>query len=213
MKPESQIRRLPEDGDVVPVARFERRGKKRHVTILRLARLSAGDIEALGIVRDISEGGMKLELKVSLDPADAVAVSLFNDRWIDGQVVWRDGNVAGIQFARQIDVEEVLGKAPRPRRGQQPRRPRIPVDSAALIGIDAKWLSARLCDVSQNGAKLRIERDLPEGSEITLHLGALGRQKARVRWQNDGCVGVMFTAPLRMRDLVEWSTSEAAKGK
>jgi PilZ domain len=211
MKPESQIQRFPEDGDIVPVARFERRTGKRHVTILRLARLSAGDTEALGIVRDISEGGMKLELKVALDGMESVAVSLFDDRWIDGRIVWRDGNVAGIQFSQAIDVETALVRQPRPRLGQQPRRPRIPVDSAALVGLDAKWLNARICDVSQNGAKLKIDRELPQGSEITLHLGALGRQKARVRWQHDGCIGVMFAKPLAMRDLVDWTTASKRK--
>lgn len=53
-----------------------------------------------------------------------------------------------------------------------------------------------LSNLSATGAMIRFGGEIAEGDEVTLHLLDHGAVSGQVRWNRDGRVGILFTAPL-----------------
>ncbi len=53
-----------------------------------------------------------------------------------------------------------------------------------------------LSNLSGTGAMIRFGGDIAEGDEVILHLLDHGAVSGQVRWNRDGRVGILFTAPL-----------------
>jgi hypothetical protein len=60
-------------------------------------------------VRDISQGGVKLECDRPLDPGQPVVLTIDKFRSVKGAVRWCDGGAAGIAFNELIPFQELMG--------------------------------------------------------------------------------------------------------
>ena len=135
----------------------DRRQHTRNMRVMRVARLAAPDLhtEGLGMVRDVSPGGMMIDAHFDLEIGQAVSIALLDDQELSGTVAWKEGRMIGVSFAKEVPVEEILAKPAAQPDGKRARLPRFSVQKQVQIKLDAVTLDATLHDVSQRGGKLQ----------------------------------------------------------
>jgi len=72
------------------------------------ARLEAGARGVLVTVRDIAQGGAKIEVPFPLQPEDGIVIAPEGFRPIAGVVRWSSGNVAGLAFEPELEWQELM---------------------------------------------------------------------------------------------------------
>ena len=184
-----------------PPAPSDRRDAERHMTLYRVGSLSIGDRRELCLIKNISAGGMMVRSYCSIPEGTAVAVELKCGQPISGVASWyREPNV-GISFDAPIDVIEILSTS---MQGPRPRMPRIEVDCFATLRDGASIYRMRACDISQGGVKLVCETSIPVGSDVIVSLPGFEPQRAVVRWNEAGQIGITFNRLLPLSELVGW---------
>lgn len=58
---------------------------------------------------------------------------------------------------------------------------------------------AELLDISLGGLRLRIDRELPAGVQLTIHHSSAGRMRGRLAWQRDGSIGICMSGDEKRR--------------
>lgn len=185
----------------------ERRSQPRHRTIFRAARLSSRihDVEGLAIVRNISEGGMRVESQLGFENGEHVAVSLADGDRIEGEVVWQDGNSFGIRFFSWVSVEQALARTIDGDTNFKSRAPRIVLDLPILMRTGNLLVNARICDLSQRGAKLQYNTYLPIDSRVQISHNELRPVTGSVKWQANNLVGIEFHRTLSIEEFSLWT--------
>lgn len=185
----------------------ERRALPRHRTVFRAAKLSSRihDVEGLAIVRNISEGGMRVDSMLGFAPGEHVVVSLADGDRIEGEVVWQDGCSVGIRFFSWVSVEQMLARNGDPESNYRPRPPRVVIDLPVMIRIDAMLADARICDISLRGAKLNFARYLAIDSRIQISHKDLRPITGSVKWQANNLLGLEFHRTLSIEELSLWT--------
>ncbi|HEV7234106.1 MAG TPA: PilZ domain-containing protein, partial [Sphingorhabdus sp.] len=140
----------------------DRREQLRHRTVMRAARLSSDvhRIEALGVVRNVSEGGMMISAHCDIEVGETINVSLLDGDRVEGKIVWKDGITIGIQFSSTIAIDHLLAKPRVLSDGTRVRPPRIALNREAMIRTDGCLADIEVCDISQRGAKIRFGKSL-----------------------------------------------------
>lgn len=185
----------------------ERRKQQRHRTIFRAARLSSRvhDVQGLAIVRNISEGGMRIESQLGFENGEHVVVSLADGDRIEGEVVWQDGNAFGIRFFSWVSVEQVLARTTDNVGHFKSRPPRIVLDLPIVIRTGNMLIDARLCDLSQRGAKLQFDKYLAIDSRVQISHNDLRPISGSVKWQASNLLGIEFHRTLSVEEFSEWT--------
>ena len=86
-------------------------GERRRLPRIEIAcpaLLEHGGRTELAAIRDIAQGGVKIETPHPLEPDVAVTVTPEGLHPIEGTVRWVNGRVAGIAFAREISWQELM---------------------------------------------------------------------------------------------------------
>jgi hypothetical protein len=184
----------------------DRRLHARHVKVMRVARLSGDELEAdgLGMVRDISTGGMMIDAHFSLEIGQTVTIALLDDQELTGEVVWKEGQTIGVQFASAIAVEQVLARPTTKSDGKRTRLPRFAANNDVQIWIDNVNLSARLCDISQRGAKLQCSTKIAMHRNVLIKLGEHRPIRGTAKWRGGEFTGVEFHRLLSVDELAQW---------
>jgi hypothetical protein len=184
----------------------DRRLHARHVKVMRIARLSSKhlDTEGLGMVRDISSGGMMVDVHIELEIGQFVTVALLDDQEITGEIVWKEDRTVGIHFNSEIPVDEILAKPLAKSNGKRVRLPRFTVNSTARILIGSEECAATIYDVSQRGAKIYCDKKMAMHSNILVKLANLRAVRATVKWRDGELTGVEFHRLLSVEELALW---------
>jgi hypothetical protein len=187
-----------------PLLAEERRTSERHVTVLQVAKLVTEHCEELCIIRDISSGGLKAEVYCRLAVGDAVRIEFKSGHAVSGRVAWVDAHHVGMAFDVAVDIAVLLLRRERDADGNKLRAPRLKVDIPAALRVAGEQVSIQLCDISQDGCKIRSERLLRAGSGCEISLPLLGYRLASVRWMRDGHAGIMLHERLGYPDFAQW---------
>jgi PilZ domain len=184
----------------------ERRSSQRHRAVMRAARLSScvHKIEAMGLVRNISESGMLIESPVSFENGEKVAISLLDGDRIEGEIVWQRANAFGIRFGRWVSVDSVLARS-QVAQGSKPRAPRLTVQLPVLVRTGSLLADGQICDISQRGAKIRFNQYLPIDCRVQISHGNLRPVTGSVKWQVGNLIGLEFYRTLGVEELAGWS--------
>lgn len=182
----------------------ERRRHARSMRVMRVARLAALDTEGLGMVRDVSPGGMMIDANFDLDIGQSVSVALLDDQELTGTVAWKDGNMLGIQFAEEISVDEILAKPAVKADGKRARHPRFAVQKEIRIKLDTTTIDAVLHDISQRGAKLKCVGRLKVHSNLLVRAEGQRPIGGTIVWRAGDMVGVEFHRLLPVDELEQW---------
>ncbi|MCY7281206.1 MAG: PilZ domain-containing protein, partial [Sphingomonas bacterium] len=106
------------------------------------------------------------------------------------------------------DVLEILSTV---QEGPRPRMPRIEVECFAAVRDGGMVHRMRVHDVSQGGVKLESAVILGAGADLVVSLPGLDPQRAAVRWNEDGYLGVTFNRLLPLTELVDWLRATRAQ--
>jgi hypothetical protein len=186
-------------------SRADRRGDERLVTIYRAARIvTAQGHEQLGIVRNVSSGGLMIETHANIAVGDRLWIEPRGCQSIWGSVRWSDAPRHGVAFDTEIQFESLLALAGEDTPNQVARSPRINVDLDARLCVAASWHRVHLCDLSQSGAKLASTLILPDGEPVLLSIDGLRTIDAFVRWQRKDRIGLLFAEPISISILSAW---------
>lgn len=189
----------------------ERRTAQRHMSVFLLAKVTAGDHQALGRVLNLSQTGAKVETRLSLVPGDAILLEIRSDLKVAGTVRWAGGRTVGVQFDREVDVSRFLSRElPRLNR-VKPRAPRYVCDADATVAGENETTILKVRDVSLSGAGLAGEAALTPGDDVLVTIFGLRPRRAKVIWSNAQGIGITFLKPLDFRDFESWLDEQVAK--
>ena len=200
--------------DTGPVAdvtgRVERRAHVRSVKVMRVARLKdiRVNAESLGLVRDISPGGMMIEALVPLEVGQSISIALLDDQELTGEVIWCEGTTVGVQFASEISVDDILAKPALQKDGQRTRLPRFKTCKPIIMNCEDKAFEGVLANISQRGAKILSDAKPRMNSNLVIRLNALCSVAATVKWRTPSIIGVEFHRTLPMAELAQWIAAD-----
>jgi hypothetical protein len=184
-----------------PAQPERRQGGERHLTLFRVGALLIDNRRELCLIKNISAGGMLLRAYCSVRPGQPVAVELKTGQPLAATVSWAADGQVGLAFTCPIDVVAILAQNDS---GPRPRMPRIEANAWATLREGANSYRLRTCDISQGGAKLECQTEIPLDAAIVLSLIRLPPQPGVVRWVEGGTIGVSFNRLIPLADLVAW---------
>jgi len=200
------------DTEQVPdvIGRVDRRAHARSVKVMRVARLTDvhAQSESVGLVRDVSSGGMMIEALVPPEVGQSVSIALLDDRELTGEIIWRDGKTVGVKFTSEMSVADILAKPAIPKDGWSTRLPRFKTCKPVIVHYENKTFEAILADISQRGAKILSEAQSRIDSNIVVRLNAECSVAATVKWRKASNIGVEFHRPLPMAELAKWIAAD-----
>jgi hypothetical protein len=188
----------------------ERRQHARSLRVMRIARVAVPELhtEGLGMVRDVSSGGMMIDAHFDLQLGQTVSIALLDDQELTGTVAWKEGRMLGVRFAEEIPVEQILAKPSTKPDGKRARLPRFAVQKPVQLQIDKIVAEASLCDLSQRGAKLQCASKLRVHSNLLIRLAQNRPVGATIKWRAGDMLGAEFHRLLAVSELEEWLKPE-----
>lgn len=184
----------------------DRRQHIRNMRVMRVARLASPDLhaEGLGMVRDVSPGGMMIDAHFDLDLGQTVSIALLDDQELTGTVVWIEGSMIGVSFTDEVPIDQILAKPSAQPDGKRARLPRFTAQRPVQIKLDAAMVDAVLHDISQRGAKLQCDGKLRVHNNILVRADGLRAVAATVKWRAGDMLGVEFHRLLPVSELEQW---------
>jgi hypothetical protein len=188
----------------------DRREHARSIKVMRVARLKDVQMhaECLGMVRDVSSGGMMIDALFPLEVGHKISVALLDDQELNGEIVWRDGRTVGVKFIKEISVEEILAKPAIRIDGQRSRFPRFQACQPLRVTYNNHDYDAVLSNISQRGAKLLCDAAPKMNSNIIIRTDSKQSVAATVKWCSRRIVGVEFHRLLSLAELAEWIAAD-----
>lgn len=157
--------RFDEPIDVLPIlARnlASQPGERRRMPRVELscrAVIQSGTRSGLARIRDIAQGGVKIDAPFVLTPDEKVTVTAEGLRPIEGVVRWANGNLAGIAFDPEIEWQELMPWL-RARRATHPLEPAAP----AMTPLGAAPAAGDPPPASQQSVQLNLPARVREGT-------------------------------------------------
>lgn len=183
----------------------ERRQGRRHVTVLRIAKVMRTHGDELCVIRNISDGGVMAHLYAPAQVGEPVVIEFKSGAQLAGRVRWARGDDAGIQFLNPIDMVSFLGGEGDVTGSGEPRAPRLGVGLPAVARVGVRMHSVTICDISQGGLKLARSWDLAVDQKLVVRVAGLPPLSGTVRWCDDRFSGVAFDHPLVFTVLARWA--------
>lgn len=188
----------------------ERREHARNIKVMRVARLKDIQLhaECLGMVRDVSSGGMMIDALFPLEVGQQISVALLDDQELTGEIVWRDGRTVGVKFSKEISVETILARPAIKINGQRSRLPRFQAAKPLYVTCDNLVYDAVLSNISQRGAKLLCDAVPKMNSNILIRMDSSHSVAATVKWRSAKIIGAEFHRLLPLAELADWIAPE-----
>lgn len=178
----------------------DRRGARRHATVLLVGQVRHRGIDAMCLVHDISPGGVMARFTTIPVVGEDVQISVRGMAAARANIRWVRGYKAGLAFDTPQDLSKVLGKED----GKVARAPRFAVSLATQMTVRGERTVVELVDLSPGGAKLIVDGPLTPGTPVQLSLPtAPAPLPATICWCKDGRMGLRFTFPLSMTMLAD----------
>lgn len=179
----------------------ERREAARTRAVFRIARVQRGEDQGLGRVRNISDGGMKLETGLTIDLNDTLDVELSAGVVLQGQVVWINGSECGVRFDVPVDSAQALTDSAQEARAPHARPARLKTQIPASTHSDRGVRAVRVSDVSLSGMKLDHDGSLTAGLQVKVTLCSGIERRGTVRWVEGRVAGLLLSEPFTVEDL------------
>jgi hypothetical protein len=184
--------------------RLERRGQLRQVALLRVALLHADEVSDICVVKNVSPNGLSARVYRKLTAGEQVQIEFRSGELLAGSVVWEDKYNIGIVFPEPIDVTAVLASRWATEASKRRALPRIKVECPGRLDTGLRSMGFVLGDISQCGASLETETQLPNCSTVVLSLPDLPPIAGVVRWTLGARVGVSFNECIAFEHLARW---------
>ena len=176
----------------------ERRAAARVTVMIRPAKLIADNREFLCVVRDVSEGGLKLRLFHALPQHRHLTIEFENGERHAIRLVWQAGELAGCHFVAEVDLPRLIAAhdGPYPR-----RQPRLQVEVSAVLCTGGLRTPITMRDISQRGAAIDCPGWLMIDELVRIESEVLPTMHAKIRWRRPPRYGVVFEQTFRLEEL------------
>jgi hypothetical protein len=182
----------------------DRRKEGRHVALLRVGVLHARGDRSLCVVKNISASGLSARAYQKVAIGDEVHIEFKSGGLLSGRIVWaRDWNL-GIRFPDPIDVEAVLSSRWVMEAQRRRNLPRIPLVCDGRLKSGGRSMGVRLLDISQGGARLRLDASPVDVGKADLSLPGLRSIPGVIRWITTDQAGMSFNECLPFEQLASW---------
>lgn len=181
----------------------------RLVTTLLLGRIVGPQGDTVCRIRNLSQGGAKIEIHAQFAVGDLVEIELRGTTLVPGRIAWVAGKTAGIAFAEPVSQDTLLGHASDPKWKQ--RSPRLEADCPAILRVSGHVHTVRLHDIGQRGACVAGAGNLARDTAVRLEAPGLGLIPAVVRWSKPDAVGLFFPEPIPFVTLSAWAQDAATR--
>lgn len=191
--------RGPAAGDVPQkgVAVADQRAAPRHMLVLRSAKLIVEGAEYLCILRDVSETGASIRIFHPLPAAASMVLELQNEDRHAVEMVWNEGEKAGLRFLHRADVARLIEMpSGYPRRGI-----RIRVNRPGVISWDAGEAECMILDIGQHGAKLASAQPVAIHQHMRLSAPGLPTVDGKICWRRGEKAGLAFETIFQLSEL------------
>ncbi len=182
------------------VVTAERRGDSRIRTVYRIARVSTDHDEGLARIQNISDGGMRLIIGMTLSPGDRVTVALTQTLMLEARVVWASEGECGIQFSRGVDSRDILRRAADEARLGTARPPRLTLSLPIVVVSERGMHITRVHDVSQRGMKIGHDGSFTTDLLVKVILSPGIERRGIVRWVREHLAGLMLIEPFTIQE-------------
>ncbi len=192
----------PASASSPPVAiEQDRRANARVRTVYRITPVKVNGERGLARLRNISDGGMRLDMAMPVMLGDRASITLSTSQVLEGRVVWTNGGECGVQFDEPIDSYAALCASYEEARAPGARAPRLPTNTPAVAESDQSVRPVKLCDISQRGMKIAHDGSFIAGLPVRITLPSGVQRRGVVRWSKDGYAGVMLSETFSPTDL------------
>jgi hypothetical protein len=182
----------------------DRRVGSRALSILRVGRVVWDGEDQLCVVRNISSGGVMFECLHPPAVGQRLLIELRSDKQMTGEVRWSRDTRAGIQFDREINVEQMLREDRSPLLRVRPRSPRFARRGSARLIVNGETIAAEVADISVSGMSCRPELPIRMGEPLVAVFDEVGATNAELRWVRGDMVGVRFEKSLPWKPFQLW---------
>jgi hypothetical protein len=191
-----------EDDQVPPLSsgRYDEEQRAAPRLLIRAAKLIIDETrEFLCIIRDVSTLGAKVRLFTPLpDHYSSIHIAMSNGDCYSVEVVWQEGEYAGLHFLDDVNLENVLDESA----GAFPKRQvRLHVQLDAIVHSGGAAVSVAFRDISQRGAKIVCDKWLLMNELVRVETGVLPAIYAKVRWRNHPHYGLLFEHTYQLDEL------------
>jgi len=176
----------------------ERRTAPRVTVLIRPAKLIADGREFLCVLRDVSNGGVKLRLFHQVPAHENLLIEFDTGERHRLRFIWRTGDLAGFVFVDDVDVARLIAV----HQGDYPRRqPRLHVEIEATLCTSGLRVPIMVRDISQRGASIDCSGWLLIDELVRIESAVLPTVHAKVRWRRPPRYGVIFEQTFRLDEL------------
>jgi len=113
------------------------------------------------------------------------------------ELVWQDGDRAGLKFIEQADIARIVESPSR-----FAKRPiRINLEADAVIQVGEQQNSVELLDLSQQGAKLTSDAHFAIDQRVKISANGMPQVNAKIRWRRGNSYGLVFEDTFQFGDL------------
>ena len=185
-------------GSAQAAADEERRTANRVTLLIRPGKLIADGREFLCVVRDVSDGGVKVRLFQPLPDHEDLQIEFDHGERYKLQMVWQSGDQAGFLFAEDVAIDRLIAA----HHGPHARRPpRLNVAVEAVLSTSGLRTPITLRDISQRGASIECGGWLMIDELVRIECDLLPTLHAKVRWRRPPRYGLVFEQTFRLDEL------------
>jgi hypothetical protein len=177
----------------------DRRGARRHASVLLVGRVAAAGGESACVILDLSRTGLKARFTAPPSLGERLVIEARGLGPAEAEVRWVSGVRAGLAFAEPQDIHTALGQRTDRR---VPRPPRFAVKLQACLRLAQEEVAVEVIDISAGGAKLTGACRVEDGAAGTLVLRASGLSRCgTICWTDENHCGFHFADPLPVETL------------
>lgn len=180
-----------------PVSGSDQREAPRYTLLIRAAKLRCPQGEFLCVVRDASSTGVNIRLFHPLPEQDRLMLELQNGDMHELELVWQDGDRAGLKFVAEADIARIVECPSRFAK----RAIRINLAIAGTLANLSASEPVTIHDISQQGAKLTSASRFAIDQRVRLSAPGLPEVNAKIRWRDGTSYGLVFEDTLQFGDL------------
>lgn len=187
---------------IVPstIAAPDRRGSSRAVTVYKVVKVERDGKEGLARCRNISDGGMKLDVAMPLMLNDSLMIELTPELVLPARVIWTNSNQCGVAFDRHIDCVQLLNRAAEAK-PLRPRGPRLNSHIPARIAADGEVVATTIKNISQRGMLVTHSGQFRPGLHVKVVMNEGSERDATVQWVRENFAGLFLRTPYSVMDL------------
>ena len=169
----------------------------RYTLLIRAAKLRCPQGEFLCIVRDASSSGVNIRLFHPLPEHGRLMLELQNGDMHELELVWQDGDRAGLKFLAEADISRIIECPSRFAK----RAIRINLAAEGTLASLSASEPVTIHDISQQGAKLTSAVRFAIDQRVRLSASGLPEVNAKVRWRDGTSYGLVFEDTFQFGDL------------